>query len=328
MQNVNTTRTDFYKAKTLFLNFPIGSENEFKNLSEFYEKLINLIPPEVSINLLVSNQIEYEKTNVEYIQASGLEDIWLKDFIGISTKKKIVRPFYNPNYCKCSFNENEANNFDKMLDELVKNNFDKELVKLPLKWDTSNFVTNSKIAFISDKILTDNEDKTPIEIEEIISSELGLKPIFVETNKYDTINQISSYMQFVNKNTIAISEYPKNKAFEYDNLYADRLVEIAQEHSLNVIRIKECPTQEFSICAYNQMKKKCTLSSKGLYMNFLILNDTVIIPEYSIIDESNDTVCLDYNKKVLSEYFNNVITINCDEFAVFGGLLNSICYIQ
>lgn len=257
---------------------------------------------------------------------SQIEDIWLKDFMGFVARRKALKPIYSPNSCSCKFNSQENEKFNTIVEQALTNEYQKSVVNLPMIWDCGNLVTNGKIGFISSKILSDNPSKSKEEIIGLIASELGITPILVENNKYDQVGQISGYIQFINKSTVAISQYPEMKELAYDNEYLEKLVKVATEQGLEVVRLREIPCVEYTKCLFNGGKKNCTLGSKGTYVNFLILNPIAIIPEYADLEDIWE--CNQYNKEILAPYFDQIIQLNCDELAKVGGLLNSICFTE
>lgn len=327
--NKSTLRADYYKVSELSLYFPKEEKNEFLPLKDFYLELIKLIPNEITLKLLTNveaeNRLSIKRKNIQEIKCA-VNDIWLKDFMGFNVKRKIVKPLGTSNACNCKVNIEEEKKFNTIIEELITNEYQKELKQLPLVMDGGNMVTNGKIGFISNKILLDNPKKSKEEILGIISDELGITPILVENNKYDKVGQISAYMQFINKNTIAISQYPDLKELSYDNEYLEHLVKEATDLGLEVIRLREIPCYENTKCTFGEDKKNCTLGSNGTFINFLIINGLAIIPEYSDLEDIWE--CNQYNKELLSIYFDNVVSINCDKLAEVGGLLNSITFVE
>ena len=94
----------------------------------------------------------------------------------------------------------------------------------------------------------------------------------VPTSINDTLGHTDGYMAFLEEDTICISAYPDLPYLKHENEYLFRLREIAREEKLEIIDIRDYPSNE-----------RCTVggesieSAKGCYINFLNLNNTIIL---------------------------------------------------
>ena len=97
---------------------------------------------------------------------------------------------------------------------------------------------------------------------------------------------------------------------------------IVENNELEVITIHDRPVAEKVIGGgktENDKSIDCLNSARGIYVNFLILNDVIILPEYSIPNYKNTLDYNSVNKKSLEALGYQVLTINCDELAKLGG---------
>lgn len=70
----------------------------------------------------------------------------------------------------------------------------------------------------------------------------------------------------------------------------------------------------------------CLSSARGTFINFLVINDLIILPEYTL---PNYKLAMDYNavnKKNVTDLGFKVITINCDDLAKLGGELHCVTF--
>lgn len=321
----NMIKTDFSKITELYLIYPENLKEgdcDYNELTDFYDDLISIIPVEIKLIILVKtkkigDKIKNHRANLEYVVNSELKSIWLRDFAGFNMGDKIIKPRFRPKYywgapiCIAD----EINENMKFIHSII--NID--MVTLPLIWDGGNLVTNGKIGFITERIIEDNKKNfSEKQIKDIIEKNLNFKPILLPVLKDDKIAHSDGYLSFVNEKTILLSEYPSNW-FQNEIDYVNDIKKILKSQGFeNTIRIKESPVKDDPYC--NELS-----SAKGIYINFLRLNNTIILPIYKY-EKSEDNQYNVINKKILSDLGFDVITINCDKLAKFGGVLHCISF--
>jgi agmatine/peptidylarginine deiminase len=323
MFNVNVKRqqafkgikTDFSRLNTLFLAYPekVRDANEdYSELSEFFNKLIRLIPTNIKIKVLVKNRAIGEKVrklrrNVEYIINAELSTIWLRDTVGFNVNNKILKPIFKPKYYWGAFDKAEQINQNMKLFHSVLN---WDMVDMDLKWDGGNLVTNGKIGFITERILKDNSKQfSEQEISNIIKEKLGIEPIYIPELKDDEISHSDGFLAFLDENTIVIPDY-KFKDDKIERKYYMSLSRIISNYNLNAVKIKELPKPDVVDGKY---------TAKGNYTNFLRLNNHIIMPTFDLPELDN------YNINILKQY-GKVHTIDCNQIAKYGGLLHCISW--
>jgi len=317
----NKIKTDFSKIKELYLIYPERIKEDdcdYDELSDFYDELIKRIPKNIELNIFVKTKKIGEKitklrTNLNYIVNSELKSIWLRDFAGFNFDDKIVKPIFKPKY---SYRKT-ANLINKSMNTL-NSILNKKIVNIPIIWDGGNLVTNGEVGFITERIIKDNKKKLSEEqVEEIIIENLNIKPIFIPVLKGDEIAHSDGYLAFLYKKKILLSEYPDSKDFKKDNEYVFQIKKILINNNFKPIRIQENPIGENNI--------KDIQSAKGIYINFLRLNNTIIMPIYKY-EKEDDNKYNEINEKILTDLGFDVIKINCDDLAKFGGVLHCISF--
>ncbi len=314
-------KTDFSEIKELYLIYPESIKEDdcnYNELTDFYNELISLVPEEIELIIFVKTNLIGEKikdlrVNLKYIVNNELNSIWLRDFAGFNFNDKIVKPIFKPKY---SYSKT-ANLINKSINTL---NYilNKKITNIPLIWDGGNLVTNGEVGFITKRIIKDNQNKfSEKQIKEIIKENLNINPIFIPVLKDDKIAHADGYLAFIDNKTILLSEYPKYKEFKKDNDYVSRIEKILNENHLKPIRIHENPIGENSI--------KDIQSAKGIYINFLRLNNILILPIYKY-EQDTDNEFNKVNEKKLNDLGYDVITRNCDKLAEFGGVLHCISF--
>jgi agmatine/peptidylarginine deiminase len=205
---------------------------------------------------------------------------------------------------------------------------EKEITMMPLLLDGGNFVNNGKYAFITDRILEDNGIFTQKEIERVIEVQTGLQPIIIERNKCDNIGHIDAYISFLDKNTVAIPNYPSFPFLADDIEFVTQLEEHLRRLGLKVIKLEERPIDEIGHCGCSGKKRTpCIYSARGNYINFLRINNLIILPEFTLPTKKESNYYNKVNGEILEEMGFEVKRINCDMLARFGGVLHCISYL-
>ncbi|SMO79710.1 agmatine deiminase family protein [Solitalea koreensis] len=326
-------KTDFSKVTDLFLVYPEGFENHYSSLSPFIQKLVGIIPDSIHLFVIVNNSkaknticFKYPNKNMDVIIIDGFNEIWLRDMMGFNVGDKIIRPYYHPNYCSCQFSFLDLIELDNNIDDIIKETINKPIERMPIVMDGGSLVTNGNIGFITKKILEDNRGLDEEKVIRIIKEFLGIEPIVVDRYKHDKMGHTDGYMQFINDDLLLVSQYPDMAFLSEDNKYLKYLEDIALKNKMRIDLIYERPIDEMGCCVYGE-DKKCMYGSRGIYVNYLALNNTVIIPEYTLPKSDKRDYNL-INKEVFNQYFENVVSINCDELSKFSGVLHCISWVN
>ena len=324
-------KADFSKCNNLFLAYPKGFSNEYESLVSFYDQLIELIPRDIKLFIIVNTKkVERElrarfshKSNIDTIVINYFDEIWLRDCMGVFAGEKIYKFNYSPNYCTLGKETKYYQYLNKLTKQALAQSFTSSIVDVPLNIDGGNFVHNTKKAFMTEKVYEDNPGK---DVEGIIKQYTGLDAIVVGRNYYDVIGHTDGYMAFKDKDTLFISEYPNLPYLKKDVEYVKMLKNVAVQNGFKVLPIFDNPVDEPIQCACKGKKtRSCLFSAGGVYINYIRFNDCIIMPEYTTAKDSP----IEYNwtnKKWLESLGFSVLTINCDHLSKFGGSLHCISF--
>lgn len=321
-------KADFSKCKKLFLSYPKGFLNEYETLTPFYDGLIELIPEDVNLFLITNTKkVQQElrgkfshKSNIEIIVINYFDEIWLRDCMGIAADGKILKPIYSPNYCTLS----KETKYFQYLNKLVRRFFSdlgmSNIVDVPLSIDGGNFVHNTKKVFLTAKVVEDNPGK---DVKRIIKDYTGLDAIIVDRSYYDVLGHIDGYMAFRDEDTLFVSEYPNLPYLKQDIKYVKMLRSVAESNGFKVIPVFDMPIDEPVHCNCKGKKtRSCLYSARGVFVNYIRFNNYIIMPEYTIPQNSS----VEYNwmnRKIFESYGFDVLSINCDQLAKFGGSISA-----
>ena len=127
-------------------------------------------------------------------------------------------------------------------------------------------------------------------------------------------------MSFLGDDKIAISSYPDLTFLTEDQQYLRMLRKVARENGLEVVDIKDRPVDE-----------KCWLgnefiySARGCFVNFLKLNDTIILPDFDLPKYPKQN-CFTQNKNKLEKMKFNVENVDCTMLSSTGGVVHCVSW--
>jgi len=324
-------KADFSKSNNLFLAYPKGFLNEYESLVTFYDKLIELIPANIPLTVIANtkkvqrelNKKFSHKPNVDTIVINYFDEIWLRDCMGVFAGDRVYKFNYSPNYCSLRKEIKYYQYINKLTGRILNKAITTNIIKVPLNIDGGNFVHNTKKVFMTEKVYEDNPGK---DVKQIVKDYTGLDAIIVKRSCFDVIGHTDGYMAFKDENTVFVSEYPNLPYLKNDIEYVNILKAVASENGFKVLPIFDNPVDEPIKCACKGKKtRSCLYSAAGVYVNYIRFNKYIIMPEYSL--NANSIVEYNWtNKRWLESLGFDVLSINCDQLARFGGSLHCISY--
>ncbi|AMC10784.1 hypothetical protein Lupro_05810 [Lutibacter profundi] len=124
---------------------------------------------------------------------------------------------------------------------------------------------------------------------------------YIPNNNYDiSIDEYYDHQYYIDQAAISISQYLKS----------------AFGRELKLIPIQNAPT------TYDKKTETVLHTSKATYTNSLILNKTVLVPQYSI--EPFDSLAINTYKKVMPGY--KIVGVNCRLYGQFSGAIHCLTH--
>lgn len=230
------------------------------------------------------------------------KDIWAKDFMPLQIEKsEYVQFIYDPDYLKPPEYHHLLTNPDGVCNAIYLNT-----KKSKVKLDGGNVIRTKDKILICDKVFIENPRISKLEIvEEFTLLFKTDKIIFIPWDRNDFTGHSDGMVRFVNDNTVVINE-PTNENTHFEK----RLRSSLKDAGLEVIEIP-----------YIAPNDPTYISAKGLHLNFLEMNQAVIVP---VFNQATD----DKSVRILENIFKGrrVVTIDCNEIASEGGVLNCISW--
>ena len=269
--------------KTNFLFLADTLPKKYSNFNEQFEKVLN-------------------NCNINFELLPQTKDVWAVDYMPIQIDiNKFVRFVYNPSYLQTKKLLKTISDVDAICNEIGI-----ETVKTDIILDGGNVTRTTNKVIMTDRVFVDNPNyqRTQLikELHELLQVD---KLYFIPEQPGDFTGHSDGMVRFIDENTIVINDYQREKDWFY------RAFQIAIHNTgLEYIKIP-----------YNVYDNKTNDQANGDYINYLQMENTVIIPTFGI-KEDNMTV------KQFEKIFagQNITTIDSNEIANDGGILNCITW--
>lgn len=325
-------QTEYQPVSKILLAYPERFYNNYDELVPFYDELISIIPNDFQIWLITNNnqtirrlEEKYAHKKIKFLGLKGWDEIWLRDCIGIIKGNEIIKPKYFPNYCNSETNNEYYKKINGLSRTIIKECLKKEIIEINLFLDGGNFVCNDQFVYMTDKVIEENSIYTKKEINHLIKTVTDLTPVIIEKHKCDVIGHTDAYLNFIDNKRAVIANYPSFPFLKDDIDFIDHLDEELRLVGIERIKLFDRPIDEVAICGCNSKKAKpCFYSARGNYMNFIRLNDIIILPEYNLPTKKETDYYNKTNQEILEGLGFEVLRINCDKLAKFGGVLHCI----
>lgn len=240
--------------------------------------------------------------NINFALLPKTKDVWAVDYMPIQKElKKFVRFVYNPTYLQTKKYLKTISNVDEICAEIGI-----ETCKTDIIVDGGNVIRWTNKVIMTDRVFKDNPtyDRKQLirELYELLQID---KIYFVPEQPGDFSGHSDGMVRFIDENTVIINDYHREKEWFY------RAFEIAIHNTgLDYIKIP-----------YNVYDNKSYDQANGDYINYLQIENTVIIPTFGIKED-------DKAVKQLETIFagQTIATVDSCEIANDGGILNCITW--
>ena len=233
------------------------------------------------------------------------KDIWAMDYMPIQTQQNEFIQFrYEPDYLMDS-PENKATISN--VDSICKSIRIKP-IKSNINLDGGNVTNWADRVILCNKVFVENPDLSEDELFEELMDYFNVKEEnlhFVPWDENDFTGHADGMVRFVDANTLLINDYSQETE-EFRDLFLDAI---------------ETTGLDLIVLPYEPEDDPTLVSAVGLYLNYLEMEQAVIVPVFNLPSDQKAV-------EILSEVFNGkkVIPLECSELAKNGGILNSISW--
>ena len=242
-------------------------------------------------------------SNINFQLLPNTKDVWAVDYMPIQIDKdSFVQFVYNPDYLrdtiKWSKTISDVDIICKQINLLPK--------KSNIVVDGGNVTRTTDKVIMCDKIFTENpnlKEKNLIrELQELFQVD---KLIFIPTHPIDFTGHADGMVRFYDSNTVLINDYSR-ETMEFQLKFRLAL------HDAGLIYI-EIP--------YNPYDNKKDEHANGEYINFLQMQQAIIIPTFGI--KEDDVVIKQFEQLFTGQ---RIATVDGNDLAFDGGILNCITW--
>lgn len=257
------------------------------NHPEFYKRFIQLLSIQrIAVELLPDTK-----------------DIWAVDYMPVQiSPNRFVQFQYKPDYLmKYEKWRRTISDVDAICDSL---NLVRE--KSDIILDGGNVVKSKSSVILCDKVFYENPQYSRKALTHKLKDLFEVESLlFVPQQPGDITGHADAMVRFVDENTVLINNYSAEKS-EFH-----RAFNIAIDNAgLDYIELP-----------YNLERNKTTDGAIGCYVNYLQMENLLVVPTYNMKED-------DSALKILETTFagNIVVPLNCIEIAAKGGVLNCITW--
>jgi len=309
---------EWEKQKSIMIVFPTTQKDWQHSIDEIQESYINFIKTIARFQncivicdtpeLLKSFLKSFHNIEVHCIQT---DDTWIRDFGAIDVFIDGTLKSYNFTFNAWGdkFECSKDNRFNKTF-------FQKNILNIDFVLEGGSIDSNGEGVMITTKncIFNENRNSTCSDITKKIKNLFGLKNLIVLEHGAiigdDTDSHVDTLARFIDKKSIVYT-----KCYDKNNIHFEELQKMEKELQKTDFRLIPLPLPS------KKLYKKRRLPAT--YINFVFINDAIIIPTYN---DKNDKKVLEIFKKEIKN--RKIIGIDASIFIREYGSLHCSCISQ
>ena len=267
-------------------NFLYLADTLPKNYSDFYNRFESVL----------------KDCNIAFDFLPQTKDVWAVDYMPIQTDlNRFVRFAYNPSYLQRKKYLKSISDVDEICKAIGIETFKTNIII-----DGGNVTRWTNKVIMTDRIFKENpayERKQLIkELYELLQVD---KIYLVPEQPGDFTGHSDGMVRFIDDYTVVINDYKKEKS-EFSKAF-----EIAIHNTgLDYIKVP-----------YNPYGNINNDQANGVYINYLQMENVIIIPTYGI--KEDEEVVMQFEQLFIGQ---SIVTIDSNEIANDGGILNCITW--
>ena len=230
------------------------------------------------------------------------KDVWAVDYMPIQiSKDKFVRFTYNPDYLQDKEGKKTISDVDSICKAISLTTQKSKLIV-----DGGNVSRTADKVIMCDKVFHENKKLSEKEVIRQLKQLFQVdKLFFVPWDIEDFTGHADGMVRFIDSNTVLINDYS----------YHDQKFQRCFRMSLHNAGL------DWIELPYNPVNEPESISARGLYLNYLQMEQAIIVPTFK-------SKCDGKALKVLEEVFKGqtIATVESNSLADEGGILNCISW--
>ena len=257
-----------------------------------------------------------KECKIDFALLPHTKDVWAVDYMPIQiSSNRFVQFTYNPDYLRTTQKWRKTiSDVDLICDTI---GIKREHSNIVL--DGGNVIKGDDAVIMCDKVFRENPDikrgALIGQLHELFEVE---KVVFVPQDPEDFTGHADGMVRLINNKTVIVNSYRE----DYHPLFQKEFLNSLKHAGFECIGITYRP------------EESSTDSAKGLYINYLEIGNTIIVPTFGVLDLSNrweiKDECADDECAIIlfEQLFENhsIKMLDCNELAPHGGLLNCISW--
>lgn len=247
-------------------------------------------------------EVVLKNCGISFQLLPSTKDIWVVDYMPIQVSlDKFIQFVYNPDYLQSKKWIKSISNVENICNSINLNRIKSDIVL-----DGGNVTKTTDKVIMCDKIFFENPNYERRQLSNKLRELFEVDELyFVPQQPKDFTGHADGMVRFLDNKTVIINDYSKEKP-EFQ-----RAFKIALDNAgLDYIEIP-----------YNPYGNKTYEQANGVYINFLQMQNTVIIPTFGI---KEDDIAVRQFEQLFSG--QQIATIDSNEVADNGGILNCITW--
>lgn len=244
-----------------------------------------------------------QKANVHYGFLPQTKDVWAVDYMPIQIDRNEFLNFkYYPDYLIDTIKWKNTISDTELICKLI--NLKVKVSDIVV--DGGNVIRSENKVIMCDKVFFENPGMSFTQLTSTLEQLFQVdKIIFIPTHPQDKIGHADGLVRFYNDDTVLLNNFSK-----IDCRYEISIKSALKNAGLNFIEVP-----------YNPYQNKTNLDATGIYMNYLEVGKTIVLPSFGMI-EDNQAV------KKFEELYpkHSIFSVDASELAKSGGILNCVTW--
>jgi len=191
--------------------------------------------------------------------------------------------------------------------------------------DGGNVVQSNEVVFITEQVFKNNPLMSRVDLTQFLKDIFEKKIVFIPVEPGDDLGHADGIIRFKDNNTVIINDYRSLVSQTWVE-YAMKLEKIIADAGFEFIKMPwaygDCPQ-----LTEVEFRKKYPLADDfnpgfGYYINYYKADDVVFLP---IFDNKQDVEAIKFIRNTIPAWYE-IITADCEDLSMLGGLLNCVTW--